>query len=420
MQLDEKYFSLYFQPNILKLILNRLNLNYFKEELILFIAFALPLNKAIIPLLIVLLILVWILEGNFKLKTKNYKSIFFFGSIFLYLTHLFGMLYTQNIKSGNFDLEQKLSLLIFPLIFFGDFFYDESYLKRVFRSFVVGCLFGCLLCFINASIHYYFSNSVDSYFYVQFSCIMHPSYYSLYLAFAACIVLFDNTVLRKTFYKIPITLFFLLCIILLSSKGGFISIFIVFILKFIHVLFVKKKYLKSIITLLIFVVTIAIVIFGFPKSVQRIRDMFNTFKSKETALNTTSTRLVIWKHSFMIIKNKPILGVGTGDANDELLKTYVGKNEIELKERKFNAHNQFLQTSISLGILGLLALILPFIILFYKSIINQSLINLSFVILVLTNFLFEAMLETQAGVIFISFFLFLGLNYYYRQNENHI
>jgi O-antigen ligase len=148
--------------------------------------------------------------------------------------------------------------------------------------------------------------------------------------------------------------------------------------------------------------------------------MFNTFKSKETALNTTSTRLVIWKHSFMIIKNKPILGVGTGDANDELLKTYVGKNEIELKERKFNAHNQFLQTSISLGILGLLALILPFIILFYKSIINQSLINLSFVILVLTNFLFEAMLETQAGVIFISFFLFLGLNYYYRQNENHI
>jgi len=118
MQLDEKYFSLYFQPNILKLILNRLNLNYFKEELILFIAFALPLNKAIIPLLIVLLILVWILEGNFKLKTKNYKSIFFFGIIFLSLIHLFGMLYTQNIKSGNFDLEQKLSLLIFPLIFF--------------------------------------------------------------------------------------------------------------------------------------------------------------------------------------------------------------------------------------------------------------------------------------------------------------
>jgi O-antigen ligase len=373
------------------------------------IAFALPLNKSIVPLLIILLLISWILEGDFKTKMSNLKDKFFIVSCALYLLHLFGMLYTDNILNGSFDLEQKLSLVFFPILIFSENIIDEQFISKVFKNFILGCLVGCIICISNAALHYCYSHVTDSFFYVQFSCIMHPSYFALYIAFASCLLLFDNSILGKTFYKIPITIFFLVCIILLSSKSGIFSITIVFTVKFFHSLFIKKKYLKSFITLICFLLVVASLVLYFPKSTERMYSMVSSLKSNKKSLNTTTERILIWKHSLSIIAAHPIIGFGTGDANDALAETYSASNETEMKERKFNAHNQFLQTSISLGILGLLALIIPYLVIIYFSVISKNINTVMFVGLVLVNMLFEAMLETQAGVIFISFFLYLLL-----------
>jgi len=390
-------------------IFSKSTFSHLKYNLYLLIAFALPLNKSIVPLLIILLLIYWILEGDFKTKMSNLKDKFFIVSCALYLLHLFGMLYTDNTLNGSFDLEQKLSLIFFPILIFSESIIDDQFISKVFKHFILGCIVGCIICFSNATLHYYYSNVTDSFFYVQFSCIMHPSYFALYIAFASCLLLFDNSILGKSFYKIPITIFFLVCIILLSSKSGIFSITIVFTVKFFHSLFIKKKYLKSFITLICFLLVVASLVLYFPKSTERMYSMVSSLKSNKKSLNTTTERILIWKHSLNIIAAHPIIGVGTGDANDALAETYSAINETEMKERKFNAHNQFLQTSISLGILGLLALLIPYLLIIYFSIISKNINTVMFVGLVLVNMLFEAMLETQAGVIFISFFLYLLL-----------
>ena len=83
------------------------------------------------------------------------------------------------------------------------------------------------------------------------------------------------------------------------------------------------------------------------------------------------------------------------------------KNEKELYSKKLNSHNQFLQTTIAIGLPGLIVLLLILgipLFLFYRQSDFSAVI---FVLLIVFNFLFESMLETQAGVIFFSFFLFL-------------
>ncbi|MCD4791945.1 MAG: O-antigen ligase family protein [Bacteroidales bacterium] len=59
----------------------------------------------------------WLLEANFKQKfktLKNNKSILIFSSIFL--IHLIGLIYTDNLSYALKDLRIKLPLLLFPII----------------------------------------------------------------------------------------------------------------------------------------------------------------------------------------------------------------------------------------------------------------------------------------------------------------
>ncbi|MCX6295904.1 MAG: hypothetical protein NTX97_07530, partial [Bacteroidetes bacterium] len=84
--------------------------------LALMIAFCLPIAR-FTALFIALLLLNWLIEGDFKNKFKivsNNKLAVLFISF--YLMHLVGMFYSQNIDFGLFDIQVKFSLLVLPLI----------------------------------------------------------------------------------------------------------------------------------------------------------------------------------------------------------------------------------------------------------------------------------------------------------------
>jgi len=71
---------------------------------------------------------------------------------------------------------------------------------------------------------------------------------------------------------------------------------------------------------------------------------------------------------------------------------------------ELNAHNQYLQTMITLGIIGLIVLLLNLILPALYSMEQKHYLYLVFLILIGFNLLFESMLETQAGVVFYAFF----------------
>ena len=80
------------------------------------IAFTLPFAKLTAGF-IALMLLNWLLEMDFRNKFKaigsNKLTMCF---IAFFIMHLLGLIYTENINSGLFDIQVKLSLLFFPII----------------------------------------------------------------------------------------------------------------------------------------------------------------------------------------------------------------------------------------------------------------------------------------------------------------
>ncbi len=118
-------------------------------------------------------------------------------------------------------------------------------------------------------------------------------------------------------------------------------------------------------------------------------------------------RLEYWKTGVKIVLSHPFLGVGVGDVEDVFQQEYKNNNTLLLPENRHRAHNYFLTIWISFGLIG----VIVFILIFYYSIQeawkNDSFLYVAFLVVVLSSFLTEDTLETQAGVTFFSFFITL-------------
>ncbi|MBN1651412.1 MAG: O-antigen ligase family protein, partial [Bacteroidales bacterium] len=116
------------------------------------------------------------------------------------------------------------------------------------------------------------------------------------------------------------------------------------------------------------------------------------------------SRIHIWNAGTDIIKKHFVFGVGPGDTSTELLNRYIAHHYIDPVLRNSNAHNQYLETFIDLGFVGFLLLFGSIISPFFVSIEKRNIVFQVFLFIIGFNFLFESVLNMQAGVVFFSFF----------------
>lgn len=392
------------------MIQNKIKICSIKNFLLQCIAFTLPLNKSLLPIFIVITVLIAFIEGNFQQKLQALKSKFFLIAISLYLLHIVGMLYTTNHKAGMFDLEQKLSLLILPLIFFSDTSINNIQSQKILKSFVLGCVLAGIICLANAAYKYYISGDIGSLLYTQFSPIMHTSYFAMYLCFAIILILFNESFVYHLAFKIIAVLFLILPIVLSSSKSGLFSLGLILLAKFIYEVLIKKSYLKVLVFSSLLIASAISIYFVFPKAFERVGEMKEALTSSKSEINTSTSRIAIWKIATNIISKNTILGVGTGDVKDAFISEYQKLTIREFTEKKLNAHNQYLQTFVALGLPGILSLLVLLSTIAHFSWYNKMLDGTILTVIIAFNLLFESMLETQAGVVFISFFLMFYLS----------
>jgi len=387
------------------------------------LAFTLPVNKRIVPIIIGLILLNWLIEGRYfykyRLIKNNRSRQYLLSFALLYIMYLIGLLYTNNLRGqegGYFDIEVKLSLIVFPLIISGidsEIFSDKRWLHVLF-SFVAGCIVASLMCLVNSTANFLESGITNEFYYINISGSLHPSYYSMYINFAIAGIIY-------IFIKRPITIrlwlkivlgfllfYFSLFVFLLSSKAGLISMFIVYGISVIHLLLFNKKYLTGIICLIIVVITCFLFFKILPGATSRIVRATDVVKgNKQISANTTestSERILVWRSSLEIIGENLLFGVGTGDVKNELVEKYKENNIITAIEQRLNAHNQYLQTFIAIGLIGFLLLSLGLVIPAIICLKERNLIYFLFLIILGFNILVESMLETQAGVVFFAFF----------------
>ena len=382
------------------------------------LCFSLPMPRQVSTIMIALVMLLWVLEGNYTKRLQMLKNRYFFISIALYVLYGIGLIYTENFKAGKFEMEQKLSMLVFPLLFFTTHI-DQISVKKMLRGFVLGCALAALICLINASYNFYLTGEKEAFLYAKLSLFMHVSYFAMYLCFAVVILLFNDQIVVGRFMQMLLLLFFGVTTILLSSKSGVISLALIFVIKIIHDVVVNKQYYKATIATLLVLFTASMSYIFFPKTFDRFKEMKLSITGNSKELDSTTGRVHVWKHALSIIAEHPIAGVGTGDVKDELKKRYKAQNEQLLIEKELNAHNQFLQTGIALGIPGAIVLLGLLLVVAFQTIRHELLVGSLLLLLTFINFLFESMLETQSGVVFIYFFMMLFFSIAVRKpNQN--
>ena len=114
-------------------------------------------------------------------------------------------------------------------------------------------------------------------------------------------------------------------------------------------------------------------------------------------------RYVYQKTGWSIAKSQLFTGVGTGDVQDAFTRAYETSN-VKLERRWWlRAHNQYLTTLITAGLLGLLWFLYAFFYPWLRS-GRRDKLTIGFLILASVSMLWEDSFETQAGIFFVVFF----------------
>lgn len=381
-------------------------------------AFMIPVFIRAVPLLIILLGLNWLLEGawigNIRGIFREDKRVQLLCFSVIYLLYFAGMAWSANRVYGWSDLETKLSILIFPLMMATrkSVSMDREQTSRMLNGFVYGCLAGIVLLTGHAWIVFLRGKSSDAFFYSNLSWFNHSSYMAMYVSFAAAVLAgkFVTAALNRTFHRMaPQILLFLVFMVftaLLSSKAGYLSFMVVIVYFSLHYALCTKRFITGTVTAILGITLFIAIVFLLPFSGNRLTQAGNDMNQPEAKgadMRSTGERMAILKVSLDLVREHWLFGVGTGDVKDSLVEHYRINDLEKVYHQRLNAHNQYLQTIIAIGVPGFLVLtgmlLLPAILAFRR---NHP-VYLALLALFALNLLFESMFESQAGVIFYAF-----------------
>ena len=432
--------------------------------------------------LFVCTILKGIFEEGFKINELQYRNKFaYFIFIAFWIIYAISFLYSENTAEARMQIGKKLSFLLFPLFFMTS---NLSYLTKdrvrtVMYCFVIGILTlfvinlfwaGYDILFNEAEIirltspHKFFKT--DNLVFPP----MHRAHFSLYtcMGLAFCFVEFiNNNSLKLKIFNLLISIVLIISPFYVYSRAGILCSIVILFTLWIWITFVLKKRNTGIISCVIFLTSLIIGYFAFPKTIQKFTDAIENIQNGKG-----DSRVTIRNANRYVISENILFGVGSGDRNDETMNSYyrykddliseiksinpsdltdnvvddsdptlynekyvaevyehidsiIQKNEYDNSDVKeylneyriikycikheLNAHNQFSDTIIAVGVIGLILLLSFFIypiILWIKN-KNFDIVFFSLLLIIAFNSLFESVLERQMGIMFFVFFYFL-------------
>lgn len=393
------------------MILSKKQHEVIHRNLLMLFCFLLPLHPRFAVLAIIFVGIHWLITGQVFINFRSFFSpipILFFSFYFL---HLIGLMYSSNWGEGMQKIETKLPLLVFPLILFSFPINEKKDFFFILKSYVLGSLLASLYCFGNGLIK--FIGTGDNWItYKRLGSFLgfHPTYFSMYLSLALFIVLFllakkiEQHSFKYKFGSGLIVIWLLMIILLLSSRMTILATIFIFGVSFLIWMFLQKKIYQGI---GISIFAIVLLFFGMkniPSINQRTQAAIKSALNKDASKVNRAPRINLWNAAFTVIKENSIIGTGTGDMQDELVKIYRERKYERALKDNFNPHNQYLQTTATLGIIGGVLFLLYLMIPFWLAYREKGYLYLLFLSLILMSFLTESVLQTQRGTLFFGFF----------------
>lgn len=324
--------------------------------ILMLIAFFIPLSIAIPSLLTAVIIIIWLVIGDFKqdwAQLKNNQVVI--AVLVFFAISTVGLLWSSSLEYGlTYTLKKESRFLLIPLFML---FMKKEHIKYY--------LYGFLLAITISEISSYaiFFEIIEPFKKATLSdptpFLGHITYNPI-LAIAIYIILFyllfsDGTSKKQ---KILYTLFAITMSINMFITGGRAGQVMYFAMIIIVIFqFFDKQRVKAIILSVVLLPTLLFTFYSTSTIFQtRVDNAVKAISNFEDNKQTPLGLRINWAiNSWEIIKENPILGVGTGSFRGEFDK--VNQRVSPDVKTTINPHNMYVFQLVELGLLGLLALL---------------------------------------------------------------
>jgi O-antigen ligase len=408
---------------------------------------ALPFSIALCHYALIALGIVWAADGKWKekwstIRTNPLVAVF----LIFFMLHLAGIIYSEDKQAAWFAIEKKIPLLVLPVLL-ASIRLEKEEVVQLLHLFLFACLMATLIC-LWAALHkvYLLSPTVNfgsynsetfysfhaeaprlwmliSYSELASGIGMHPAYLSLYLTFCMLVIihLYADSFVTCTVGRKAIVLallFYLIAFVLfLSTRITILAVLIVS-------LYGLSRFLKSAPRLVFPVGSLALVALFvsiiYVNPVSRFRgyqELVTTWPYLKPGLQTQSTtiRASLWSLSLQSLpKINWMLGAGTGDVEHLLAEAAEAANITNVLGTN-DPHNQYLQTLLGLGMVGLFTLLACLIWPAWVAYQTGIPLYVGFIFIFSILCLTETAMELQKGIVFYSLFGSLVLFQYKPQ-----
>jgi len=368
-------------------------------------------------ILSILLVAFWLIFSKKEFDISTLKSRLMILFISLFVIGIVGLAYTNNSKAGIATLETQSAILFFPLVFGTTSVLDSSMLKKINTHLLIAAALASV-----AGVGYGIYNYVESGNIEQLTGdhillfhVVRPVTMGLF-CLLALIIAFErhNESSAKSKRWLYALIGLMTLMILLLSIRLIIACW--FLIVFYYLLTIIKQRLYKIFSVSIAILLLIVSSFIIPTAKKQWKELFDFSSTSTIALDKDSSlgrswrgkalRVAIWKCSADVLKKHWLTGVGTGDVQDSLQKTYENRKfYFASMYNRYNAHNEYLQILLATGLPGLLILLscILYPLLNYRKKFSGNIYFL-FLLLFAVVGMSESILEVNKGIIWYSFF----------------
>jgi len=335
------------------------NLDKSYHYLLIALAFLMPLSVSAANTAVVLICFLWLFSGNYKSKFNHITSSkIMLASLFFYFLHIVGMLWTEDVEWGLHILHKMWYFLLFYPILFN--IVKSENLKYCISAFLLAIsiteIFSYLIWF--EIIPPFKNASVEN----PTPFMSHISYNPI-LAFAIYLVL-NQIFFNKNLSNLKFNLYSFFAISMVinmfitGGRAGQVMFFAMLAILIFQ--FFDGKKVKSLLVIIVILPSIFFTSYQlsdlFKNRVNNaISEVVNFSQQKESSVGQRISYAI---NSFEVIKENPIIGVGTGDFPIEYYR--INLINSPLFSATTNPHNMYILILMQLGLIGLISMLAIF------------------------------------------------------------
>tara|TARA_B100000886_G_scaffold234436_1_gene163918 strand:- start:3301 stop:4479 length:1179 start_codon:yes stop_codon:yes gene_type:complete len=386
-----------------------------KGIVLIILAFFAPISIFITDVAVFSLGILWLFEGQFKSKWDKIKSSPWILSLLaLFFIYVVGILWGTNHQWAEWVFQKSVLLLLLPILYTLKF--SQKEVKYSLFAFLSATTLSALIAnLINLGwINHLFKYSsifAKSWHYPAF---MTYTDHNIFLAFSLLIVLFlwFNTNSNK---KLRILLIFISILSLMSlytenGRSGQLAFILIFLSFFIITFWQKKRLIFLSVLSLIVINSIAYFLSpNFKNRIDSIRIQLSHLEKNK--VNSLNTRYYLYSYSYEKIKEKPLMGYGTGSFVKEFSSISEHASKILAGIHK-TPHNNYLFIWFELGLIGLLVFLSIFFFQLkaYKS-LNKGYFRMIFPAVFLVIMLTDTHLQNHNTAVLYCYLSFIFSTY---------